>query len=446
MDNLTGIIRCDNSSIIFSADTDNYCFDLLSDRIAGIYDSINPIKIEPKNGHIFGTTHKREIIAISSGDEPIYVRTKKHIFPGAYFLSIGECKEDDLMYFDGISFYGGTINTVFYMGALKINSLFTGDSVGEIKNDGRKYIVKLIDETILVEVSSGITINNGVSNRAISNAEALITLKFSSPKKLDEAYIYYRNMIQLLSFMTYRKNVGFDKVCLLKNNEKLKEPVDFAEMHVKSDDKFEFKDTQINLSINVLGNDFSVLMGLFFEKDENRKLPSLGFIPLNNKDFYYMSLQKLKEICAALEYELQLIDDINVKENETIKELSKEVKKYIKEYIKNNHPIPERSYNSIMTSVGRWSLSLKDLMFALRIKYEKEIEIFNNSKYIIDDNAINDFVDTRNDSTHNGKIIISQKVADTAFCLAGVVYCCVLERIGVEREKITEICKYHLLR
>lgn len=446
MERITGIIDGDTSPVIFSVDKENYFLELLTNRVKGVFDQISPITITPEDGFVYGQTHNRRRIAISCGDAPILVKDKKQICFDSYFITSGEYEEDDLKYFDGISFYGGTINSIFYMESLEIDVPFKNQSVGKIKNDGRKYNVNLKDESFLVEVYSGISISQGAASRSISNDEAVITLKFQSPQKIDVAYRYYRNMKQLLSFMTYRQDVGFDKVCLRKYNDKYKDSMVFADMYIKSGTSISLKDTQINISINDMGDKFSELMALFMEKEENRLLPSLAFIPKNDMELYYMSPERLKEICSALEYELKFVEDINIEENLVLKDLSSEVKNYILNYKKTHNTLSDGSYNTIISSVSRWSLSLKDKLYALRKKYEEEINIFNKSEYPIDDSSIKDFVNSRNDSTHNGKNTIQQSVAVTAYCLAGVVYCCILERIGVDRESLIEICKYHLLR
>lgn len=50
-----------------------------------------------------------------------------------------------------------------------------------------------------------------------------------------------------------------------------------------------------------------------------------------------------------------------------------------------------------------------------------------------------------NDITHGKHRIMTEEIAITGFCLCGIIYFCVLERIGISREKIHELRKYKLL-
>ena len=49
------------------------------------------------------------------------------------------------------------------------------------------------------------------------------------------------------------------------------------------------------------------------------------------------------------------------------------------------------------------------------------------------------FVKARNKSTHNGFTGMDEDVANTAFVLMGLVYCCALTRIKVSTELIKDI-------
>lgn len=69
----------------------------------------------------------------------------------------------------------------------------------------------------------------------------------------------------------------------------------------------------------------------------------------------------------------------------------------------------------------------------------------NHTQVIITDGLIKDFVKYRNDITHGKHRILEVGIAITAHNLCGLIYCCVLDRIGVTREKISELCQYKIL-
>ena len=49
------------------------------------------------------------------------------------------------------------------------------------------------------------------------------------------------------------------------------------------------------------------------------------------------------------------------------------------------------------------------------------------------------FVKARNDITHKGFSGISEEVANTAFALMGLIYCCTLTRLKMKQEEIRYI-------
>lgn len=57
----------------------------------------------------------------------------------------------------------------------------------------------------------------------------------------------------------------------------------------------------------------------------------------------------------------------------------------------------------------------------------------------IDQEKIEMFVKARNNITHNGFTGMDEDVANTAFVLMGLVYCCALTRIKVSTELIKDI-------
>ena len=64
----------------------------------------------------------------------------------------------------------------------------------------------------------------------------------------------------------------------------------------------------------------------------------------------------------------------------------------------------------------------------------------------IREDEIKDFVKYRNDITHGNHRVLDKRIACTAHLLSGLVYCSLLDRIGISREKIRELCVHKLLR
>ena len=102
-----------------------------------------------------------------------------------------------------------------------------------------------------------------------------------------------------------------------------------------------------------------------------------------------------------------------------------------REYIENGLQV--KAYDDTRTyivNIKFWTLPAAEKICALFHKYDEEMLILNQSAIIIDDDAIKAFVIYRNDITHGSHRVLDVKIAITAHCLAGLVYCCLLERIG----------------
>lgn len=65
----------------------------------------------------------------------------------------------------------------------------------------------------------------------------------------------------------------------------------------------------------------------------------------------------------------------------------------------------------------------------------------NPSEAKISDKDIQEFVKYRNNITHGSHRMMNRKIATTAFMLQGLVYCCILSRIGIGKAEIYRLCK-----
>ena len=59
---------------------------------------------------------------------------------------------------------------------------------------------------------------------------------------------------------------------------------------------------------------------------------------------------------------------------------------------------------------------------------------------------IEEFTKFRNDVTHGSYRVLTISIAETAYVMSGLVYCCMLKRIGFDMEQIIEFCRMKLLR
>ena len=134
-----------------------------------------------------------------------------------------------------------------------------------------------------------------------------------------------------------------------------------------------------------------------------------------------------------------------MEEKELLKTLVDITEKCIKEYRNENPGLSNDTYNLIFSSVGNWSQSLNEKLCALYHKYENEISVLNDSDLVITDDHIKAFVKYRNHITHGRHRTADVEIEITAFYMCGLIYCCILERIGLSREKIIELCVEKIL-
>ena len=103
--------------------------------------------------------------------------------------------------------------------------------------------------------------------------------------------------------------------------------------------------------------------------------------------------------------------------------------------------LADRTYDLIQGSMTHWSMSASDRIKALFHMYDEEMKLLNETHYLFGDDEIQAFVKYRNEITHGSYRVLDPKVAHTTHLLAGLVYCCVLTRVGIPREKIAKWCE-----
>lgn len=446
MELITGVVEDIQSPVLFSVPNNEFRFCFMTDAIQSAGITIKPISLNGDDGFIYGRTHDNHRIAIYSGDREIRVYGKQMLNTSAYIVSSGNVNPDDINKFNGISFSGGTLNRVFRINGIEFDYSLEGGSIGKINDDSRVFDIEIAGKEIHVDLRSGISFNEGQDGKVIRNSGATLTLTFDQEVPLSEIFTHYDAIRRVLSFMTYRKHVGFDSVSILRKTDEYDFPVESGKVYINEENSVELKDYQRNISIEDLGDAFPALVSLFYETGSDSIAPIISFLPENEKEVFYMTGDKLKAICSSLENELEYVDDIQVEENAHIEELKVLVKDYIKTYKKEHQDFPEGAYSLINNSIANWSLSLRERVCALCQNYSAEISALNQTDEIIDDEAIKDFVKYRNSITHGNAKPMTMRVAETAFILSGVIYCCVLNRIGVTKEKILELASYKLIR
>lgn len=440
---LTGIIPYVDKPIVFSADKSNYRFTFMTNEPFSLGETA--VQIPPQDGFVYGTTHDNHRIAIYVGETSLQIWGTQSLNTCAYVISKGNVGEQNISTFDTLTFHGGTLNSVFHIRAMDVEHS-TKETVVKHTDDSIKYSVRTDRCEFDVEIRSVVKERFGIKGRSINNDEVVMVLHFKQSQPLHAFFEHYNRIKDMLSFLCFRENVGFDAITI-SNNDSAKSPAHTtAAVHIYNKTVLTQKDVFNNICFEDISDILPKLTSIFYAKEnEKGDYIILGFMPENDDDAFRMNNQKIRNICSALECELSYVTDIKVDENQLLLKLIDSTKAHIKEFRANHEGLDADTYSKIFSSMSHWSFPLAEQLCALYQKYANEINSLNFSKYVIVDADIKKFVKYRNTITHGRHQILTERVAVTAHLLCGLIYCCVLTRAGLSHENLAEVCKKRML-
>lgn len=427
---LSGIIYDGDKQ--FNFHLDNYCVTFMS------IDYTKEIQLG--NPFVFGETYGFKNIAIYKGDAPISICGMKKLNTGAYIIASQNALSTDWSGFDYIEFRGGILNSLFFCNALTSERKDGGVIQISQRNDAQRYEFKMDDSVCEFVIGSTTTESRGLAGVSISNNEVGLLLRFSGSQPLQSAFAYIGKVKEMLSIMAFRKNIDFDEIYLHHNDTA------FSKMQVflKSDVQISTKSIYHNITFPELGDGVSKLASIIFNSKDKQPAYEIGFLPTSDKDVHLMSNDKVRLICSALECELSFVDDLCPNEDEHLQNLIVAVKQYVKKHRAGPNKLSSRTYDLIFSSISTWSMSASDKVCLLFHLHEKEMSIIL-SKTIRDisigDDEILKFIKYRNSITHGSYRVMDEEIATIAFVLQGLVYCCLLKRIGVSEDSILSLCQ-----
>ena len=107
-----------------------------------------------------------------------------------------------------------------------------------------------------IDVSSSISEHRGIEGKTISNTDVALTIKFNKTQKLRTLFKHYNKIRDVLSFMTFRNNVDFNKIYLEKKDNDTNILMNFAEVYIRKENKLTKKKFFSNISFLDLGKSF----------------------------------------------------------------------------------------------------------------------------------------------------------------------------------------------
>lgn len=434
---ISGLINTSKGNITFYGDNFKFVFMNSNPTVEVSIDT-------DANGYIWGKTYDNRIIAIYA-KQCIKVKSSKALNTWNYIISrYMNVSKESISSLRGIRFVNGTIRTISPCDALHEDFSTIGDGkiTYTVKDDSIKYEVDINNEKLCwkfgSEISQKMSLEEGNS---LSNGNAILDVVFEIEKDYKAFYDWYGYVCDFCSFMSFRNNISFERIYLLRDTQY--EMYDsFAECYVKKDGDVSQKKYLNNIPVSYLSKDvFCEMLKNIIKIDEEHKGLPIFITPKDDRDANLITIDKIRNICSALEMELDFCG-ISKCNDTKIQNLKNSVKELIKNHRKGTDKLTEKEYSYIFNSISHWGQPLSERAYCAWCLHEghlkKMIEMYDLS---ITKEKIEAFVKTRNKITHDGFTGIDENVADTAFAIIGLIYCCTLTRLKMKSDEIDSIIK-----
>ena len=438
---LSGVLySIENIPVIFSVDKDTFEFNFYTDSIYPHEKENGYAFLKANDNYIFGQAHQGNNVAIFTGSRGLGVEGHQRLFNSTYVVSSSCINPQNLSTFTGIRFTGGTLNAVFSANSFRY--CYRDDEfIYERKSKYMDYSIVTNQCNMRWSINAPVPNETGLDGVPTNNPDVFVDIMFDAPQPLSTWTLHYNKLKELLSFMTYRFNVGFRCVELINTDVDNNIIVKHADIYIQEESEFTEKEHHYNISFHDLGESLPTLMGLLYDTEDQKPSCSLGFYPSSDRDLHRVSSTRVREVCSALECELSFLSELNGTGDMLLSNLISRVKNEVKAFRKENDGLSNDTYNMIFSSIGNWSFTLAEKLIALYGLYDTEIKALNHFNYQVTDADLRAFVKYRNHITHGTHRVLDPGIAVTTHLLCGLVYCCLLKRIGLTQEKILELCQ-----
>lgn len=443
-DRLIGYVIVDEREVKFVAD--GYKFTFLYPDLSSLDHKRKEIIICPnEQGFIIGKTVDGHMIYIYTHS---VLNLKSVCILNTWLYIISECsihsKEFD--HFQGIEFFGGTLTTLFPSQSLHRNEFKKNHIILNYTPDDLKYLIKTMDMEGEIRLSSVVREQiTRLKGFEITNGDARLELSFSDTKQLGEFNKLYGVIVTLVQFMAFRENIGFDKVSLLQRDSKYGYLSSVATCYIQEYESWTKKDDMRCITFRDLEDSVVNLIDSIFKNADKKPSYCVNFLPKNDDEVLQMNNTKLREVCSAIECEMELAN-INLVKDERFDKLVSDVKEIVKKHRDGEEPLAKKSYDFIFGSISHWNAALADRIYETYMLHKEEVYAYlKNVDFEISKERINDLVKYRNQITHGIHKIGDEDIYVCALTLEALVYCCVLTRIGVSTSKIQELMERGVL-
>lgn len=374
----------------------------------------------------------------------------------------------DLSHFDAITFSGESVNLA-YNPKFAVERTNDNEWYEQQKSNPGAVEIKIKPFTeytrhfeviiagVKADLSYSITTNTehmNSQNNKLGILNSFVRVAFLEKQPLEMIGKCYLQILHFLQFLLARQNVGFNiqlehRVSSAANQHDGGQVLDhfdkLAEVFI-SDSYEDYCDVRLDHTIQLshLEGDFPKLFNLFSENADN---PFLAMLPASSKRVRYISYTDVGDICASLEREYKLKrykapkDDIR---DALIKKLNHTISEYKEELAKTS---PNNDYDKIISTASgnmRYiKLPLKECIIYL---WEKSLdEVLDDVKKQDLKKDIADFVDMRNNITHEGTIVWFENHI-VYIRLLRTLYYSILVRAGLSDENSKKIARQKFQR
>lgn len=440
----SGIIEMGDKNLVFFEE--NYTFHFMVPDYHPASRSHNYRLTASDNGFLYGTTHDNRTMAIYIDDFDRYIYGSQVKRTDMYIVehcNLQKYPRERAVKYDAIEFVGKNLSKVFFPQAISlVKDPEKGQQI-EYKDDTITYHFDAGEIKCTLSVFSLTPTTIGVRGTRVTNEDVCIKLSFDKTQTTLELRKHLNNIRMLLSFMTYRASIDFDHIYLMVKDEKN------PNIHKKNWDVFSklaedtSKKTNLEcLTFEDLGDSIETLLKLIYGSKDKKPSYSLGFIPETDSSVNIVSNDTIKAICSGLECEISFSDIEDNQEAQEIKAFADKIKELVQEHKHGECPLSPKSYDKIYGNIRHWGMATADSVSELYRKHEKAMQtICGKVRMFVEDRDINEFIKYRNDVTHGSYRVNNIRIANTAYVLSCLVYCCLLARIGIDESKIEELCR-----
>ena len=349
--------------------------------------------------------------------------------------------------FHAITFYGGSINTIYDPVAaiepMSYPEYF--DGIKEINlrswNDySYETFFQIEDKEITLILSIGLKNKKGSENNGSCNLgelDSYIRFSFADEQGFEEIEKYYVIARKMVAILTQQNNVFFEEVYLSQRDSENKL---FKTAMCKIFSPYENYSLKRKHKVIQMLSVFKSIPELVNGIVDGKADTLFELLPEDNRWVNRISIKNVQDLCTALEVAYNLDNNRKREKDELIKELKNTIKDTLTKFKDDHEEIDVNKETTINSAFKYLDFTLKQKILTL---YNENKNLADKivSKYTlpeINEDSTASFVKLRDVKTHSGRVELDE-TARLYYPLFAIVYACFLRYVGVSDEQIESI-------